>query len=665
MNLNKKIVIIASVLIVIAGTLGIWLRQTEQTVSHPEQTQTSPKNETPAAASVTVSETPPLKATRLRFGPENGQTIAYRFESRTDAQIDFGFITPAITGVEAGKGSAKGAKTRIDMKASGDLCLKYFNLEPGRWQVAGMIDNLDYRINDHVPMYEEAVKYPFTFKMISTGILSEFEFVDGIPAEADRFVRQVMLTMQTILPKEPKTRWDTKEVDMTGRYRSEYVLEKADAKTLEIAKRKSQYLNLKVAQAAINDSVSDSTINIEKSETGIIVAKKGPWILSVAQQESTATQSGDYKWAESLGHFSANRIEKDVSKKFPETFQAFLADMNSGRYIRSKYYATDETFNRLGENIGMDEALAVYDRLKNSGENNAARYAEKFIVNYLRQHPKASFDLIKSMNADPKRERIDQSDQLILWRLITEAGHTEAQNSIADAITNPNLSELTQWRAIAYSHSFENPEPFLADTLWDFYEGMDTPKDRRERDMKTSSLFAIGSMASDDKLNRETKAKVSRLLSDHLKNTPSPGEQIVTLSAIGNYGGEELIDDIEPFFGALNEKVRAAAFNALRRMDNPEAVKTLARHYETETSPNVRLTAAATISRMPATSEGVAWAGKTVLKTDAPKEQEFLARVVGKNLKEYPENEETLRELLKKNPDNKVKREIYKYVVPK
>ncbi len=183
-------------------------------------------------------------------------------------------------------------------------------------------------------------------------------------------------------------------------------------------------------------------------------------------------------------------------------------------------------------NISMD-ALAVYDRLKNSGQSNAGRHAEKFIVSYLRQHPEAYSKLVKIMDSDPKRERLDQSAQLIMWRLITEAGHTEAQNAIADAVTNPDYSDLTQWRSIAYSNSFENPEPFLADTMWDFYQGIETARGRRERDMKISGIYSLGSMGSN---NRETKEKVSRLLSDHLKNTPSPGEQIVTLTAVGNYG---------------------------------------------------------------------------------------------------------------------------------
>ena len=87
---------------------------------------------------------------------------------------------------------------------------------------------------------------------------------------------------------------------------------------------------------------------------------------------------------------------------------------------------------------------------------------------------------------------------------------------------------------------------------------------------------------------------------------------------------------------------------------------------ESETSPKkVKISAVQTLKSMPPSSAGVAWANKTALITDEPKEQELLVSVIGENLKTCPENEKTLRELLKKEPDNRVKREIYKYIVPK
>ncbi|RKZ84923.1 MAG: hypothetical protein DRR19_17075 [Candidatus Parabeggiatoa sp. nov. 1] len=41
-----------------------------------------------------------------------------------------------------------------------------------------------------------------------------------------------------------------------------------------------------------------------------------------------------------------------------------------------------------------------------------------------------------------------------------------------------------------------------------------------------------------------------------------------------------------------------------------------------------------------------------------------LVEILGKTLKDYPDNEGTLRALLNKDLDNKVKKNIYKYIVP-
>jgi len=47
-----------------------------------------------------------------------------------------------------------------------------------------------------------------------------------------------------------------------------------------------------------------------------------------------------------------------------------------------------------------------------------------------------------------------------------------------------------------------------------------------------------------------------------------------------------------------------------------------------------------------------------------PMEQIPLVEMLGKTLEDYPDNEGTLRALLKKDLDNKVKKNIYKYIVP-
>jgi len=237
---------------------------------------------------------------------------------------------------------------------------------------------------------------------------------------------------------------------------------------------------------------------------------------------------------------------------------------------------------------------------------------------------------------------------------------------VIEAVTNQKFSDLTHIRALAYIHDFEHPESFLSDALWQFYKDLgDAPESQTGQELKNMTIYALGSLGSDDKINEEIKPEISSKLIQHLYNTDDFREQATTLAAIGNYGGEEVIDAVEPYFSSENEDVRASAYDALRRMKDPKAAETLAKYYEKEASPKVREAALRTMKSMPPTSEGVKWASQTVLKTEEAKEQELLVSVIGENLKTYPDNENVLRELLKKNPDNRVKREIYKYVVPK
>jgi len=664
--MKRKIIIFSLLAVLIAAAvLGIRLRQSRETeqipVKSPETAQKTEVTKPPAPA-------PKKESPRLRFGPKNGETLAFRFNSYADTEIDFSFLMPAgMPENKAPQPGQGGTKTPVKLKASGELRLKYYDLEPGIWNVAAVLSNVEYLLNDRKPVYAKALIYPFAFKMKSDGFLSDFQFTKGIPSEAEQFAKNILYTMQTAFPQEPKSEWKTKEADMTGQYRAAYALISTDAaqNTAAIGKRKLEYLFTRAAQSAINPLISGSQTRIEKTQTDITIPLKGPWILTLEQQEAVSSVAGGKEWNRSTGSFSVRRIEKDISGTFPEKFDDLLAKLKYNPAVKEQYYATDDMFDEIGAKLDINAALEMYKDLREKHPENAGRYAEKFFVNYLRQHPQACFDLVGIMDKDPKRERLDQSTQLILWRLITQAGHKEAQQAVIEAVTDPKFSDLTHIRALAYVHDFEHPESFVSDALWQFYKDLPaSSQEQTQQELKNMTIYALGSLGSEDKLNETIKPQISSRLVENLYNTDKPEEQAVTLAAIGNYGGEEVIDAVEPYFSSENEEVRSSAFDSLRRMKDPVAAETLAKHFETESSPKVRVVALRTLKSMPPTSEGVTWANKTVMKTEAPEEQELLVGVIGENLKDRPENEKTLRELLKKNPDNRVKREIYKYIAP-
>jgi len=670
--MKRKVIILSlSAVLIAAVAAGILFWQSRDKAEGPVQavkTAQKTQPEKPPEPAPAANPAPKAEAPRLRFGPKNGETLVFRFESEADTEIDFSFLTPAgMPGNKAPQPGQGGTKTPVKLKASGELRLKYYDLKPGIWNVAAVLSDVEYHLNDRKPIYAESLIYPFVFKMKSDGFLSNFQFTKGIPSEAEQFAKNILYTMQTAFPKEPKSEWKTRENDMTGQYRAEYALVSTDAAqhTAVIGKRKLEYLFTSAAQSALNPLLSGSQTRIEKTQTDITIPLKGAWILTLAQQETVSSIAGGKEWSRAAGSFSVRRLEKDISGVFPDKFDDLLAKLKYNPAVKEQYYATDDIFDEIGANIDINAALEMYKQLKEKHPENAGRYAEKFFVNYLRQHPKACFDLVGIMDKDPKRERLDQSTQLILWRLITQAGHKEAQQAVIEAVTDPKFSDLTHIRALAYVHDFEHPESFVSDALWQFYKDLPaSPDEQTQQELKNMTMYALGSLGSDEKLNETIKPQISSRLVENLYNTQNPQEQATTLAALGNYGGEEVIDSLEPYFSSENEEVRSAAFDSLRRMKDPVAAETLAKHFETETSVKVRVAALRTLKSMPPTAEGVTWANKTAAVTEEPEEQELLVGVIGENLKEHPENEKTLRELLKKNPDNRVKREIYKYIVP-
>ncbi|MDM8564113.1 HEAT repeat domain-containing protein [Candidatus Halobeggiatoa sp. HSG11] len=666
---HQKLLLITALLVII-GVIGtIFLLETPSPPSvtqSPKPVQQPPKTtqQSSKPTQIVVKTNQTVKnATKLRFKPKDGQTLAFHFEGKSNAKIDFGFITPniATSGNSSASAPSQGQKTPVTMQTSGELYLKYFALKPDVWQVAAKLADVTYQLNQETPRYVDAISYPFTFQMTTLGFLSHFKFTKNIPTEAQQFVEQLLNTLQIAFPKESKIEWRTKEIDKTGRYQAIYKLNKMDTKLATLTKQKLKYFSTRVASFDINPAMSKSQTQIENSLTTVTTSVKGPWFSTLKHTEKINSLSGTYKWAETQVKAQIHQIKKDLTGVFPATFAQFLNRLNAAKFAKSKYYNTDPYFDKLGKNLDMDSALNLFEQLKNSKVPNANRTAEKFFVNYLRQHPQAAFDVVNLLDGDPKRKRFDQSTQLVLWRLITEAGHVEAQQAIVNTLNDSNRSHLTKMRALAYMHDFEYPEASTVNALWQFTSGLDTKDDREYR---TMSLYALGSLGNNDKFNDVVKPEIGKLLVTNLEGSDDPREQAVILGAIGNYGSAEVLDAVEPYFTAKNEGVRASAYDALRHVEAPRAIEMLTTHYEAETSPNVRAAAVKNFSKMTPTLEGVNWANKAVLKTDASKEQIPLVEVLGKTLEDYPDNEGTLRALLKKDVDNKVKKNIYKYIVP-
>ena len=201
--------------------------------------------------------------------------------------------------------------------------------------------------------------------------------------------------------------------------------------------------------------------------------------------------------------------------------------------------------------------------------------------------------------------------------------------------------------------------------MWRLYHGLGGSDDPNDQTLRATALLAIGAVGGKmADQNLDYGRQVGEQLAGALTSSSDDNEKVGVLNAISNYGGTELIPYIEPQFRSENEEVRSRAYFALRRMDEPEAARLLMDHYETESSAKVKQAALKTLAAMPARPDNVNWGRNELSQTVDDDSRILLTSYLGQTMKDFPENEKSLRALLETNPPFAVKRQIYRYIAP-
>jgi hypothetical protein len=295
-------------------------------------------------------------------------------------------------------------------------------------------------------------------------------------------------------------------------------------------------------------------------------------------------------------------------------------------------------------NVTAEDAMKRYLELVEEDSYKA----DAFMLSWLRLNPSAPGELIRMMDLDRKGERLSSKKQLNLWRLIAEAGTPNAQRAIIDAAMNPSYGRDSHIRGMMYATNIENPEPFVVDGLWRLHREPSLNGDSEiagaTREM---SLLSVGALGYRDKQNEDLKEGIRRQLSENLSRTTDAGEKALTLSAIGNSGNAGLMETVAPYLASSDETLRGAAFDALRRMEDPKAQELLIGSYASQTSPEVKAAAIKALSEMPPQESSTEWARKAVQTEPDLRVQALMINYLGSTMQEFPRNETALRALLK------------------
>lgn len=664
-HIGKTALFISGLIILLFAVIFFWDSNSQKDI---DQKKTNSSGNVQIVKVDTFEDDVPLAtAEKLEFAPKEGETIGMDFNLNADIAVDYNFIQsnlnksvnkkPASGSTVYSKLNAKSNKAKL--ASSGTLALKFFSVDQKTYQVAGKLVNITYDVNGTEPSFVPALQAPFYCEMKRNGLFKNFRFSKGVKNESAEFIRQLFSYMQTGLSSKIKNQWKMRENDSSGLFKASYRLVESNDDSVIIEKKKTKYVSGTQKTNEMNNILGPAKIEITYSKATIKMQNKAAWIDSIDLSESLSMISKQVNWGTSETEFSANSSKKNMSNLFPDSLADFLALLQSERELISKGNDIDPTYAAIWGNLSANGAIDAFLRMLSSDQT----LAQKLMTNYLRLHPEKVYeiiDLLDQCSVSGDCENMNNDNWLTLWRMLAESNNPEVMSAMLDAATDNNRTKNTRLAAMSHLHLIEDPSSEMLDKLWNIYND----DNYVDGEIKNMSLLVYGHMADPEKAGGSLQDDIVNNLSQHLANANDLQDIAMTIAAIGNSGNDRLLPDLRKVILEGETETRKEAFDAMRRMNTPDARNALTEEYENEGNFAVKAAAIDALSNMEPTSDNMKWARLQLSKAEDVFTQRSIAKMLGENLKQYPENEIVLRQLLVRNPPLEVRREIYKYIAP-
>lgn len=595
--------------------------------------------------------------TAFVFRPEDGQTMAYQYDIRSKSDVDVAYLLKTAGASSPTSTVSVGERQKLDVSLRGILNLKFFDAGAAGWNVSARTSEFTYLLSDQPSPESGAMEQPFAFSLKTGGSLDGFVFAPGVSPKAQSAIRQILSWFQVIVPNEPNVKWFSRENDATGTFRAQYVILDAQASEVTLSKSKTHYASL---TTSLTPQTRDTTADIVFSEIQYRLPRVGSWINTVTIAEELALSTRGRPWGKVASAGSIQRLPTAGSVSWPATFDAFQEELKSTKYLSSKFYETDPTLDALWGNLSTSVAVERFVDMWSEDPN----LAEALMVNFLRQKPSRSAELVRLLDESTKRNAgIDDAKRLTLWRLNAKAGHKEAQKAQLDAALNSASSRTTRMNALAHL-DFENPEPFVVDKVLRFRRSSLNAANPAQRELGTMALLSLGALGDASHPNQAMSDEIEHELVSYLDAAKEPSDIVVALQAIGNSGRPEAINAVVPYLDSTDESIRVNALEAFRRMNDPQAASIVMQQFDQDASTATRAAALRSLSTMTATSQTMTWGREALTRNMAGENLAQLAAWLGGQIASYPANEAALRQLLQTSTSFEVKKSILRFIAP-
>ncbi len=398
----------------------------------------------------------------------------------------------------------------------------------------------------------------------------------------------VLETMQIVLPEEKATTWQIAETGLTGRFVAQYQASHEGDHELHITKSRTAY-----------ERSSDDPNDLDATPGGLLEAKPEDFAEAILD-----LVAGHLRSVQAVGRTTMTGLECQMD------FSLILATRERDETVAAlDVAAIDARLAEMeaaapGEIPGAEERAAErrLERLHQLAEGyTVSGLVQRLVLITDPEHANltAVWDTVQRLSAmvsldetnvaviaDLLRQgQLPQPCRGHLTSALGEAGTAAAQSALSAMITDPGLPVALRTSCVTALIGTTHPTAIAEQSLRPLVDTLDSAG------LGPTALLALGDMAHH--MANYDAGRANQLTQFLLAREPlytSAGATRVFLAALGNSGSAAAGPTLARYHENSDERVRATALAALRRMDRAVAATQVERALD-DTSLAVRLTA--------------------------------------------------------------------------
>jgi hypothetical protein len=562
----------------------------------------------------------------------------------------------------------------VDFRLRSDVVFRARRLPDGTTQIASQIPNASFEANDpetkakFVKVAEE-LKQPFVFTL-ARGSLTQVRPPSGWSRFADSISRTLAAALQAARKKDTVADpWSGDEADATGAY----VAELHCTSPFALTKRKLKYGAMEVGSASRAQISGKLVPEVVTSEGHVTLASP-----SSATPRGTTLERLDYHEQLALPLTSTARLRSETSMKLAfkrlETAAARFdwdaaltgtKPLAPSQPIRVEVIEDAYDSTRIG-NYTFPKALAELEQFSKDPKANdlfsalrdqqlepAELHSREGLFRDQGRAFAATAALLRS-----KPETVALATNAIrhaspartaLIDALSSAGTPQTQGVLIRLMDDTALDKVTRSEAAYALMRVAKATPEVVDALTKHVDG---------GELRVHALYGLGTIDRRLREGGETAraAGITQVLIQTLQKADSPAIQVHVLRGIANSGDPAALQAVRPFFTSSVDKLRTAAVDAVRLMQQPEVDGLVVGRLESDKEQSVELAALDAIAVREPTDTLVGAVTKAARSAENPVVRVKAVRVIAQLRAKRSELRAVLEQLAKDSEYEQVRK---------